>query len=106
LAIKLGAPPTPTNACISYWDDFFHALRERFYPADYLQNILTKWLKLGQLSTLSVQSYIDIVYKLRIHLHINDPEEVFLIKFNSGLLMHLSPEFDLFERSSLDKAFL
>jgi hypothetical protein len=53
-----------------------------------------------------VQGYIDIFCKLCIQLHIGDPEEVLVIKFNSGLLMHLRHEVDLFESSSLDKAFL
>jgi len=39
-------------------------------------------------------------------LHITDREEVLIIKFNFVLLIHLHCEMDLFEISSLDKAFL
>jgi hypothetical protein len=44
--------------------------------------------------------------KLHIQLHIVDPEEVLIIKFNSRLLLSIYHEVDLFEIYSLDKAFL
>jgi hypothetical protein len=44
--------------------------------------------------------------KLHIQLQIQDPEEVLIVKFNSGLLLFIRREVDLFESSSLDKAFL
>jgi hypothetical protein len=106
LVVELGTPPSPTTGGINSWDAFCHALREHFYPPGYLQNILAKWLQLCQLSTQSVQGYIDIFCKLRIQLHINDPDEVLIIKFNYGLLLPLHHEVDLLESSSLDKAFL
>jgi hypothetical protein len=44
--------------------------------------------------------------KLCIQLHIQYPEEVLIAKFNSSLLLFIRREVDLFESSSLDKAFL
>jgi hypothetical protein len=43
---------------------------------------------------------------LCIQLHISDPEEVLIVKFNYGLLTIFHHEVDLFESPSLDKAFL
>jgi hypothetical protein len=91
---------------ITTWDGFFQALRECFYPPGYRQNLLADGCSSDNLPINSVQGYIDIFCKLRIQLHIVDPEEVLIIKFNSGLLIHLHCEVDLFESSSLDKAFL
>ena len=91
---------------ITSWNLFFQALRECFYPPGYVQNILAKWLQLQQLPNKSVQAYIDVFCKLRIQLHIFDPEEVLIIKFNSGLLMIFRHEVELFDSTSLDKAFI
>jgi hypothetical protein len=81
-------------------------LRERFYPPGYLHNLLAKWLQLRQITNQSVQGYIDVFCKLRIQLQIREPDEVLIIKFNSGLLLPLRREVDLFDNTSLDKAFL
>jgi hypothetical protein len=51
LIVELGTPPSPTNGSIDSWDAFCQALRKIFYPLGYLQNIITKWLKIHQLST-------------------------------------------------------
>jgi len=53
-----------------------------------------------------VQSYIDILCKLRLQLHVSEPKEVLVIKFISDLLFPLNREVDLFEIPYLDKAFL
>jgi hypothetical protein len=95
-----------TDERITSWDNFCQALRDRFYPPGYLQNLIAKWLQLRQLFNQSVQSYIDVFCKLRIQLHISDPEEYLIVKFNSGLLMVFRREVDLFDSASLDKAFL
>jgi hypothetical protein len=99
-------PQSLTPRHITSWDTFCHALREHFYLSGYLQNLLAKSFQLRELSTQSVQGYIDVFCKLRIQLHINDPDMVLIIKFNSGLLLPLRCGVDLFEISSLDKAFL
>jgi hypothetical protein len=101
-----GDPVETQTPHITTWDGFFQALRERFYPSGYRQNLLARWLQLRQLANQSVQGYIDIFYKLCIQLHITDPEEVLIVKFNYGLLLSICHEVDLFESSSLDKAFL
>jgi hypothetical protein len=93
-------------AALHSWDTFCQALREHFYPPGYLQNLLAKWLQLHQLSNQSVQGYIDVFCKLRIQLHVSKPDEVLIIKFNSGLLLPLRWEVDLFDNASLDKDFL
>ena len=105
LIIELNTPPS-INGCITYWETFFQALREHFYPPRYLQNLLEKWLQLRQLSTQSMQDYIDVFCKLRIQLQIKKPDEVLVIKFNSSLVLPLQQEVDLFDNPSLDKYFL
>jgi hypothetical protein len=105
LIVELDNPPS-TNDRITSWEHFCQALRERFYPPGYLQNLLEKWLQLWQLSNQSVQAYIDVFYKLRLQLQINEPDQVLIIKFNSGLVLPLRREVDLFDSPSLDKAFL
>jgi len=52
-----------------------------------------------------VQAYIDYFCKLCLLLQIPDPEEVHILKFIVGLLMHYRREVDLFENTSLNKAF-
>jgi hypothetical protein len=106
LVMDLSTPQYTTIGCITSWDAFFHALRERFYPPGYLQNLLTKWFQLRHLSNQCVQGYIDVFYKLHIYLCNNYPDEVLIIKFNSGILLPLRHKVDLFERSYLDKVFL
>jgi hypothetical protein len=106
LIVELGTSTSLTNGSIDSWDAFCHALQERFYSPGYLQNIIAKWLQLCQLATHSVQGYIDVFDKLHIQLHINELDEVLIIKFNYGLLLPLRQEVDLFDSSSLDKAFL
>ena len=49
--------------------------------------------------------YIDYFYKLRLLLQILDLEEVLILKFIAGLLIHYRREVDLFENTSLNKAF-
>jgi hypothetical protein len=98
--------PSPTNGRITSWEMFCQALRERFYPPGYLHNLLAKWLQLRKISNQSVQGYIDVFCKLCIQLQIREPDEVLIIKFNSGLLLPLRREVDLFDNASLDKAFL
>jgi len=90
---------------ITIWEEFFQALRDHFYPLGYRHNLLSKWLQLQQFTHQSVQSYIDVFFKLCIELHISNLEEVLIFKFNSGLLTIFHREFDLFESPSLDKAF-
>jgi hypothetical protein len=58
------------------------------------------------LSNKSIQGYIDIFCKLCIQLHITDPEEVLIVKFNYVLLLSIHHEVDLFEIPSFDKDFL
>jgi hypothetical protein len=82
LIVDLGTPPSPTNGIIDSWYALCHALWEHFYLPYYLQNILAKWLQLHQISTQSVQGYIDIFCKLHIQLHLNEPDEVSIINFN------------------------
>jgi hypothetical protein len=43
---------------------------------------------------------------MRIQLYIANMKGVLIIKFNSGLLIHLRCEVDLFEISSLENTFL
>jgi hypothetical protein len=106
LVVDLGDHPTTTPPPIGSWDAFCQALQNRFYPPGYCQTLLARWLQLHQLSGQSVQSYIEVFTKLCIQLQIQDLEEVLIVKFNSGLLLLLCREVDLFEISSLDKAFL
>eukprot|EP00253_Pinus_taeda_P007128 PITA_07128 len=106
LVVELGEQAETKSTPITSWNLFCEALRERFYPPGYIQNLLAKWLQLRQLPNQSVQAYIDVFCKLRIQLHISDPDEVLIIKFNSGLLMLLRREVELFDSASLDKAFI
>ena len=106
LVVELGEQAETNSTPITSWNLFCEALRERFYPPGYIQNLLAKWLQLRQLPNQSVQAYIDVFCKLRIQLHISDPDEVLIIKFNSGLLMLLRREVELFDSASLDKAFI
>jgi len=106
LVVELGEQAETRSTPITSWNLFCEALHERFYPPGYIQNLLAKWLQLRQLPNQSVQAYIDVFCKLRIQLHISDPDEVLIIKFNSGLLMLLRREVELFDSASLDKAFI
>jgi hypothetical protein len=106
LVVDLGDPPVATPPPIGSWDTFCQALWNHFYPPGYRQTLLARWLQLCQLSGQSVQRYIEVFTKLCIQLQIQDPEEVLIVKFNSGLLLFIHREVDLFEISSLDKAFL
>eukprot|EP00253_Pinus_taeda_P008244 PITA_08244 len=106
LVVELGEQAETNSTPITYWNIFCEALHEYFYPPGYIQNLLAKWLQLRQLPNQSVQAYIDVFCKLRIQLLISDPDEVLIIKFNSGLLMLLRREVELFDSASLDKAFI
>jgi len=63
-------------------------------------------VQLHQLSGQYVQAYIDIFCKLRVHLYVLEPEEVLVVKFNSVFLSFLCKEVQLFDNTSLNKAFL
>jgi hypothetical protein len=106
LIMELGIPHYMTNGSIDSWDVLCHTLRELFYASINLHNILSKWLNLNQLPTESVQGYIDVLCKLSIQLHNNDPKEVTRIKFNFAILFPLHQEVDIFEISSLENTFL
>jgi hypothetical protein len=106
LIVDLGTLDSLTIFHITSWDMFWKALRERFYPQGYLHNFLAKWLQLRQITNQSVQGYIDIFCKLLIQLHIKEPDELLIIKFNYVLLLPLRREVYLFDNTSLDKAFL
>jgi hypothetical protein len=106
LIVELGTLSSPTSGCIASWDTFCQELREHFYPPVYLQNFLAKWLQLRQLSNQSIRGYIHVFCKLHIQLHVNEPNKVLIINFNSILLLPLQQEVDLFDIASLDKAFL
>jgi hypothetical protein len=104
LIVELGTPPSPTKLILG-----MHSVTHCGNASTlqgYLHNILAKWLQLHQLSTQSVQGYIDVFYKLCIQLHVNEPDKVLIIKFNSGLLLPLQREVDLFDNASLEKDFL
>lgn len=49
--------------------------------------------------------YIDYFCKLHLLLQIPHPKKVLILKFIAGLLMHYRREVDLFENTSLNKAF-
>ena len=78
MIVELDTPHSLTNGSIDSWDAFFHALQEHFYPPGYLDHVLAKWLQLRRLSTQSLQGYIDVFYRRRIQLHINDPDMVLI----------------------------
>ena len=52
-----------------------------------------------------MQAYIDYFSKLCLLLHIPDLEEGLILKFIVGLLIHFCREVELFENTTLDKAF-
>jgi len=105
LVVDIGPYDNSSESPIKTWEQFCHALRDCFYPPNYLQNLWTRWLQLRQLPTQNVHSYIDYFCKLRIQLHISYLEEVFILKFNLGLLSQFRIEVDLFEHLTLDKYF-
>jgi len=102
----IGSSMGQNQPCIHTWQAFCHALKERFYLSGFLQALLARWLQLRQLQQQSVRAYIDVFCKLCLQLHIKDPDEVLIIKFNSGLLFQFRREVELFESNTLDKAFL
>ena len=53
------------------WDTFCDALRSYFFPLSYCQGLLGCWMQFPQLSSQSVQAYIDIFCKLRVQLHVH-----------------------------------
>jgi hypothetical protein len=52
-----------------------------------------------------VQGYTDFFFKLRLLLHIPNPEEVLTLKFVADLLIQFHREVELFENPTLDKVF-
>jgi len=106
LTMNIGPSTTYHTPTIVSWDAFCDALRNRFYPPGYCQGLLACWMQLHQLSSQSVQAYIDIFCKLRVQLHDHEPKEVLVVKFSFGFLSFLGKEVDLFDNTSLDKAFL
>jgi len=104
--MDIGSYSITHTPAINSWDAFYDALCSRFYPPGYHQILIARWLKLRQLLGRSVKTYIDIFYKLWVQLHVQEIKEVLVVKFNYGFLSFLRREVELFDITSLDKAFL
>jgi hypothetical protein len=106
LVVELVHQILRTTGCITSWDALCHALRERFYPRGYLQNILSKWLQLASFQLSLYKATLTSSTSYTYNSITTILNEVLIIKFNAGLLFPLHREVDIFESSSLDKEFL
>jgi hypothetical protein len=99
LAILRSIVSPPTSRLLYRWKK---TLNRKSQVCNYKKSLLNALV----IQTISFQCYKDVFNKLYIQLHISDLKEVLLIKFNSGLLMYLHREVDIFEMSSFTKSFL
>ena len=88
---------------LSSWNDFFVAIRRRFYPLAYMQKATMDWQNFRQAKGQNVQSYNQKFRKRDLILGIDLSSQYTLLKYIGGLHSYLRHTILMLNPTSIDE---